>query len=240
VNRALNALCTICARGGSKGVKNKNIRPLCGLPLIAYSIRAARESGLFDHVVVSTDSDEIAEVAERFGGSCFFRRPPEMASDVAAKLPAIRHAFVSSEKHFQCEFDILVDLDATSPLRSSSDVRAAVDTLIDGHYDNVITACVSRHSPYFNLVEKNDSGRVQLSKPLEVPVLRRQDCPATYDMNASIYAWTRRCILTCESVIADNTGLYVMPKERSIDIDSEFDFAFVEFLLEKGVAGWGD
>lgn len=224
-------LCTICARGGSKGVKNKNIRMLHGKPMIAYTIEAAKESGLFDHIVISTDSDAIADVAVRYGGEVFFRRPDELASDNAPKLPVIRHAFQESEKHYSTAFPWLMDLDATSPLRSVEDILGAWTTFHNGSFDNLITAMPSRRSPYFNLVEADDEGRVYLSKKLDKPIVRRQDAPRCYDMNASIYIWNRESILQSDRVIAENTGLYVMPDERSIDVDSELDFLLVEFLM---------
>lgn len=225
-------LCTICARGGSKGVKNKNIRPLNGVPLIGHTILQALESGLFDHVAVSTDSDEIAETAERYGAEAFFRRSAELATDTAGKLGVIKDAFTRSEMHYGREFKHLMDLDATSPLRTAEDIRASyTQFLVDGNC-NLITAMPSRRSPYFNLVEVID-GKVSLSKKLPSAIVRRQDAPKTYDMNASIYIWDRETILTKETLFLDGTGLYVMPEERSIDIDSELDFEFVEFLMNK-------
>lgn len=228
-------LCTICARGGSKGVKNKNIRPLLGKPMIAYTIDAAITSQLFEHIVISTDSDDIAEVGERYGAEVFFRRPPELASDTAAKLPVIRHAFLESERHYGTTFSALIDLDATSPLRSVDDILGAWDTFQNGSFSNLITAMPSRKSPYFNMVEMDSLGRVYLSKPLSTSVTRRQDAPKCYDMNASIYIWDREAILNSDKVIANNTGLFIMPEERSIDIDTEMDFSFVEFLMSRGV-----
>ncbi|WP_415238423.1 cytidylyltransferase domain-containing protein [Seleniivibrio woodruffii] len=228
-----DVLCTICARGGSKGVLNKNIRELNGKPLIAHTIEQALETKLFDHVVVSTDSDEIAEAAVRYGAEVFFKRDAELASDTAGKLDVIRDAFVRSEEHYNRTYTYLVDLDATSPLRDVRDIRSAfIQCVCDGNC-NLITAMPSRRSPYFNLIEVDEQGRVGLSKRLDKSVVRRQDAPKTYDMNASIYVWTRDCILNSGSVFNGNTGLYVMPEERSIDIDSELDFEFVEFLMRK-------
>ena len=229
-----DVLCTICARGGSKGVKNKNIKELCGKPLIAYTIEAARECGLFEHIVISTDSDEIADVALKFGAEVFFKRSAELSSDSAGKIPAIRDAFVRSEEHFGREFAYLIDLDATSPLREPSDITNAFDQFLRDKNDNLITAMPSRRSPYFNLVEVTDDGKVVLSKALPSAVLRRQDAPKSYDMNASIYIWRRDVILRENSVFLPKTGLYVMPESRSIDIDCELDFEFVEFLMKKG------
>lgn len=226
-------LCTICARGGSKGVKNKNIKELCGKPLIAYSIEQARACGLFEHVVISTDSDEIASVAMKYGAEVFFKRSSELASDTAGKIPAIKDAFLRSEEHFGREFKYLVDLDATSPLRLPSDITAAFEQFLRDKNDSLITAMPSRRSPYFNQVEVGASGKVALSKPLPSAILRRQDAPKTYDMNASIYIWTRQAILEQGSVFTERTGLYVMPEIRSIDIDSELDFKFVEFMIRE-------
>ena len=231
------SLCTICARGGSKGVRNKNVRPLAGKPMLAHSIGQALQSGLFDHVVVSTDSEELAEAAKAAGAELWFRRPAELASDTAAKLPVIRHAFLESERHYGREFPYLVDLDATSPLRIPGDITAAFECFLAGGFDNLVTAMPARRSPYFNLVEQDAGGRVRLSKKLETPVVRRQDAPRCFDMNASIYIWKRRALLEGDKVLGENTGLYVMPEERSIDVDSELDFKIVELLMAERPRG---
>jgi CMP-N,N'-diacetyllegionaminic acid synthase len=228
-----NILCTICARGGSKGVKNKNIRDLAGKPMIAYTIEVAKSSGLFDHIVISTDSDIIASTAQQFGAEVFFKRPEQLSSDTAAKLPVIQHAFRESEQYYGERFTALVDLDATSPLRNFEDLLGAWNSFKMGGFDNLITAMPSRKSPYFNLVETDEKGRVHLSKQLPNHIVRRQDAPKCYDMNASIYIWTRDSLLNSDRVIGSNTGLYVMPEERSIDIDTELDFQFVNFIMLK-------
>jgi CMP-N,N'-diacetyllegionaminic acid synthase len=229
----MKRLCTICARGGSKGVKNKNIRPLLGKPLISHSIEQARNSGLFQYIAVSSDSEEILEIAKQWGVDYLIRRPEEMASDTAAKLVAIRHCFLEVEKLVGIHFDALVDLDATSPLRISDDIVTCVRMLENLNVSNVITGCPARRSPYFNLVEKTENGVVKLSKPLENPVFRRQDTPKCFDMNASIYVWQRESLLNNNNtVFFEDTQLYVMPEKRSIDIDSELDFQFVEFLMK--------
>ncbi len=226
-------LCTICARGGSKGIKNKNIKPLDNKPLIAHTIEQARMSELFEHIVVSTDSDDIVSIAKEYGAEVFFKRDAKMASDIAGKLDVIKDAFIRSEKYYGKKLDYLVDLDVTSPLRDVSDILNSFNQFIKNNNCNLITAMPSRRSPYFNLVEQDKDGKVFLSKSLEGQVLRRQDSPSCYDMNASIYIWKREIILTETSLFLENTGLYVMPEERSIDIDTEIDFEFVEFLLRK-------
>ena len=228
-----NVLCTICARGGSKGVKNKNIKTINGKPLIAYTIEQAIASKLFEHVVISTDSDAIANIAKEYGAEVFFKRSEEMASDTAGKLDVIKDAFIRSEKHYKKQYDYLIDLDATAPLRSVQDIQDSFKQFLLNNNDNLITAMPGRRSPYFNLVEVDTYGKVNLSKKLDSNILRRQDAPKSYDMNASIYIWKRDVILNENSIFLENTGLYVMPEERSIDIDTELDYKFVEFLMKE-------
>jgi len=226
-------LCTICARGGSKGVKNKNIKLLNGKPLIAYTIEQAKKSGLFEHVVISTDSNNIANVAKEYGAEVFFKRSPEMASDTAGKLDVVKDAFNRSEKYYHEVYDYHVDLDATAPLRETQDIINAFEQFLSDNNDNLITAMPSRRSPYFNLVEMDKTGKVYLSKTLDSQVVRRQDAPLSYDMNASIYIWKRDVLLNNDSIFLENTGLYVMPEERSIDIDTLEDYKYVEFLMKE-------
>lgn len=227
----MKRLCTICARGGSKGVKGKNVRMLAGKPLIAHSIEQARASGLFDTLAVSSDSDEILEVARKWGCDYLIKRPAELATDQAAKLPVIRHCVAEVERLSEDTFDTLVDLDATSPLRTPADIAGAVRLLEESGAGNVLTAMLSRRSPYFNLVEVDANGIVHLSKPLSEAIVRRQDAPKCYDMNASIYVWRRPVLFQSAGLFNADTRLYVMPEERSIDIDSEMDFRFVEHLM---------
>jgi len=232
----MKRLCTICARGGSKGVKNKNIREVAGIPLIALSLQQAQESRLFDLIAVSSDSHEILHVAQNFGADLLIERPAELASDNAAKIPAIRHCVEQAEDFFRKRFDVIVDLDATSPLRLAEDIKGAVNLLERNHVSNVITAAPARRSPYFNLVELGDDRVVRLSKSFEKPIIRRQDSPQCFDMNASIYVWRRASLFECPTLFNVDTRLFVMPKDRSIDIDSELDFEIVELMLRKKVA----
>jgi N-acylneuraminate cytidylyltransferase/CMP-N,N'-diacetyllegionaminic acid synthase len=224
-------LCTIGARGGSKGVPNKNLRTMAGLPLLAHTIRQAKESGLFDAIAFSSDSHEILRIAAEHGADILIDRPPEMASDLAAKPPAIRHCLLEAEKRLGHSYGAFVDLDVTSPLRLPSDIQGAVRLFEESGVSNVITGCPARHSPYFTLVETDGQGHVQLSKTLAAKVVRRQDSPPCWDMNGSIYVWRREPFLSDPRVLYPDTKLYEMPAERSVDIDSELDWRFVEFLL---------
>jgi len=156
-----------------------------------------------------------------------------LATDQAPKIPAIRHCILEVEKLSRRVYDVIVELDATSPLRTPDDIVEAVRLLEEKKVSNVITGAPARRSPYFNLVEINESGTAVLSKTLPNPVFRRQDAPKCYDMNASIYVWKRDTLIANDTVFFKDTQLYVMPIERSVDIDSELDFELVKLLIEK-------
>lgn len=225
-------VCTICARAGSKGVKNKNIRMLAGKPLILHSIEQALASGLFAAVAVSSDSAELLEIAARGGATHCIERPAELAQDSSPKIPAIRHCALSVEATEGTRFETIVDLDATAPLRDIADIRGAVETLEQGTFDNLVSAMPARRSPYFNLVELTATGRVELSKPQGAGIARRQDSPKCFDLNASVFCWTRDALINKgDYAIGTNTGLFVMPEERSFDIDTEFEFGLVEHIM---------
>ena len=229
----MKRLCTICARGGSKGVPNKNIRPIGGKPLIGHSVLQAQSSGLFEAIAVSSDSPEILDVSKKFGVDYSIFRPQELASDSAPKLPAIQHCVNEVEKISGKIFDVIVDLDVTSPLRLTKDIEGAVRLLEEKNVSNVITGCPARRSPYFNLVERDEDDYVRLSKPPEQIITRRQDAPECFDMNASIYVWKREGLIGRKSIFNADTLLFVMPEERSIDVDHEWEFEYVEFLFNK-------
>jgi N-acylneuraminate cytidylyltransferase/CMP-N,N'-diacetyllegionaminic acid synthase len=227
----VSLLCTICARGGSKGVPGKNIKSLLGKPLISYSIAQAKESGLFAAIAVSSDSEEVLNIAKKHGADVLVRRPHEMATDSAPKLHAIRHCFETAERECGDVFPIFVDLDATSPLRLPEDIAGAIHLLETTGASSVITGSPARHSPYFNLVELDDRGVPHVCKELKSPLVRRQDAPCCFDMNASIYVWRRAAFLAAPAVFYYDTRLYEMPDERSIDIDSALDWDVVQFLM---------
>ena len=230
----MNVLCTICARGGSTGLKNKNILRLRGKPLIAHSIIQAKKSKLFSMIVISSDSQTIRNIAMQWGADHVIDRPANLASATAPKLPAIQHAVLETEHILQKKFDLIVDLDTTSPLRSVEDINLAVDMLVKHpNAENLVTAYPSRRSPYFNMVEIDQNGFVKLAKKPKNLVYRRQDVPLTYDMNASIYVWKRESLFCAKMAISNQTLLYVMPEERSIDIDSMMDWKLVRLLAKE-------
>jgi CMP-N,N'-diacetyllegionaminic acid synthase len=232
----MSLICTMCARGGSKGVVGKNNRTLLGRPLLAWSIEQARQTGLFTAIAFSSDSDALLEEALRSGADIAVKRPDEMATDVAPKLPAIRHCLEQAMARTGHAPEIFVDLDVTSPLRLPADISGAVALLRDSGAPSVITGAPARRSPYFNLVEERRDGTVGLSKIADPPIVRRQDSPRCFDMNASIYVWNVASFLKDPRVFYPDTRLFEMPEERSIDIDSDLDFTLVELLLRKRLA----
>jgi CMP-N,N'-diacetyllegionaminic acid synthase len=229
-------ICTICARGGSKAIPGKNLRPLMGRPLVGHSVRQALDSGLFDIVAISSDSEAILQAAAAEGAVHFIPRPAELAHDKAGKLPVMRHAVDTVERETGFEFQTMVDLDATSPLRQKSDIQTCIELIEKEGYGNVLTAMPARRSPYFNQLEKDTNGRWGLSKSPENPVTGRQSAPVTFDMNASIYAWSRAKFITGPRLFAADTTVHVMPLERSWDIDDPIDLEVVAFLMERNVA----
>lgn len=221
---------TICARGGSVGVPGKNIRPLCGKPLIAWTIEQAFASKIADQVFVSTDSDEIAQVARSFGAQVPFLRPAELATSTVGKLPVIEHLVEWVDQHIG-PVHTVIDLDPTSPLRDIADIHACLG-MLDSSTDLVITGYEADKNPYFNMVELKSNGffgRVCLPSD---EVLGRQSAPKVYAMNASIYAW-HRSSLSSSLWNSPRIKLHVMSRERSVDIDHPIDFDLVELLMKK-------
>ena len=229
----MHTICTICARGGSKGLPGKNIRLLKGKPLIAYSIEQALNSKLFECVYVSTDSQLIAEIAREHGAIVPFIRPKELADDGASKIAVIQH-LVSFLEGDGRKIEKIVDLDPTSPLREIDDIRNALNLLQD-EVDVVITGYLSSKNPYFNMVEKKKNGLVKLSKPCDDLFVSRQSSPKVFAMNASIYVW-RRSALDNGLWKNENIALYEMPHDRSVDIDSLVDWKLVELLISERIS----
>jgi CMP-N,N'-diacetyllegionaminic acid synthase len=231
-NTVKSRLCTINVRGGSKGVPGKNSKLLDGIPLLSHSIRQAVSTKKFDLVAVSSDSDELLEIAAKEGAEVI-RRPPDLALDDSPKIPAIVHCVMGAELIWGKSFNTVVDLDATSPLRTPSDIVNAIELLEDSNLQSVFSACHSRRSPYFNLVSMDSGGKWGPAIRASNPPTRRQDSLPTYDMNASIYVWNRDDLVKSQGVFLERTGLYLMPENRSIDIDSQFDFDLVSWLISR-------
>jgi len=230
-------LITIAARGGSKGVKDKNIRPLAGVPLIAHTIRQAKEWGRGARIICSTDSEAIAAAARQFGAEVPFTRPAELAGDESGKIDVLRHALKTMEELDGEQYDILVDLDVTSPIRTAADIENAYRMFLDKKPDSVVSVTRCRRNPYFNMLEPQESGFVGLVKFPRQPVRRRQDAPVVYDMNASIYVYDRAFLLneTTKTAISPRSLVSLMDEKSAFDIDSEEDFHFIEYMVKNNI-----
>ena len=224
-------LCIIPARGGSKGLPGKNGKSLLGKPLIAYTIEQAKNCRYLDRVVVSTEDKSIAAVAKKFGAEVPFLRPKRLAKDKSSTIDVLLHAMDWMENKEKFAFDILVLLHVTTPLRSVEDIKKSVELLFNDNADNVFSVTEAHRNPYFNMVEINKAGKVSLVKKGSYG--DRQSAPSVFDMNSSIYVWRKDALRKSKSLFFRNTRIYIMPKERSIDIDDELDFRISEFLTVK-------
>lgn len=226
----MNIVCFICARGGSKGLQNKNIANIYGKPLIAWSIEHALSVNLVDEVVVSTDSKKIAEIAKEYGANIYFERPQHLASDESGKWEVWQHALFEYENLNNKKVDLFLDLDCTSPLRNASDIIKAIDLFQKSNVDVVFSITEAKKNPYFNMVEYNE-GYLELSKKLEKKIVRRQDAPKVFEHAASIYVLSPSFLMRGSGLLSGKAIGFEMPIERCIDIDSKFDYKIVEFLL---------
>ena len=221
-------LCVICARSGSKRLKNKNLKNLFGKPLIYHTIKQAISSKIFDKIVFSSDSDRLRKMAIKFGALSWFKRPRKLSNDKAAKMPVIRHAIIEAEKKFKCKFDFICDLDVTSPLRKTSDIKNAFKKFKKSNQDMLISGNKARKNPFFNMIQKVGKNSIKLAITPKKFFVRMQDAPLVYELNASIYFWKREACFKQKGPFCKKTFFYEMPYERSIDIDSLSDFKLVE------------
>jgi len=226
-----NILCTICARKGSKGLKNKNIHKLLGKPLIFHTILQAKKIKAISKIVTSSNSKKILSLAKNKVDLCILR-PEKFSNDRSSKIDAIKHALIASEKKFKINFDVIIDLDVTSPLRSKKDITSALNIFLNKKPGNLVSGYDARRNPYFNQVmyEKN---RLKIVCESKRNINRRQDAPDIFDLNASIYIWQRQNLINSNRLINKETIFFKMPYERSIDIDDKLDFIIVEHILNK-------
>jgi CMP-N-acetylneuraminic acid synthetase len=223
----------IPARGGSKGIKKKNIRNLLGKPLIAYAIECGLACSFIDKVVVSTDDPEIAEISKNWGADVPFMRPVELAQDNIPMLPVMQHALKAIEDVYSQKVDIVILLQPTSPLRKVEDIIEAFKLF--KKYDSchaVISGCRAHNSPYFSMVHL-ENGFAKILINYENPIGRRQDCPLVYNLDGTVWIYSREALMQLEMRIPPRTLFYEVPEERAFDIDSELDFKIIEFLMSR-------
>lgn len=229
----MNILVTILGRGGSKGVKSKNIRILNGHPLIAYTISAADlfQGDFHKDIVVSSDSPEILQVASEYGVSHLVKRDEKTSHDQAPKWAGIKFTLEEMEEKQGKKYDYIIDLDITSPIRSTADIKRAFHLAVKEDCNIVFSVTGAHRNPYFNMVELDGNGYAKLVK--EGNYTARQQAPVVYDMNASIYVY-KRAVMDSFTTVFNRAKVIVM--ERTTDIDDEFDLLFVEFLIQNLVS----
>jgi N-acylneuraminate cytidylyltransferase len=220
----------ICARGGSKGVPGKNIRLLGGHPLIAWAIKTALEVEEIERVIVSTDSEEIAEIAKRYGGEVPFLRPTELAQDNSPEWAVWQHALHFLHKNHY-EVNGLVVIPPTAPLRTKGDIERCLREFENTDADIVITVSDSHRNPYFNMVKKDVLGDVGLVIPPYDRVFRRQDVPQVFDMTTVAYVAKPSFVLSGSGIFDGRVRCVPIPLERAIDIDTELDLKIADFLI---------
>lgn len=220
----------IPARSGSKGLKDKNIKPLNGKPLMAYTIEAAKKSGLFNEIFVSTDSEEYAEIARNYGASVPFLRSDELSSDTASSWDAAAEALKKYEELGR-PFDSLALLQPTSPLRTSDDIAAAYKLIDMKNANAVVGVCETDHSPMWcNTLPEDGSLENFINK--ELVVTPRQKLPKYFRINGAIYIVKTGYFANEKNIYKSKCYAYIMDKAHSIDIDDGMDFMFAELMIK--------
>jgi N-acylneuraminate cytidylyltransferase len=223
----------IFARSGSKGLPNKNIKLLAGKPLIAYSIEQALATKRIERVIVSTDSVEIAKIAIEFGAEVPFLRPSKLATDESPEWLSWRHGLEYVRTSTGVLPKVMVSLPPTSPLRAKEDIENCLDEFEKNDSDVVITVTDAHRNPYFNMVKTNVDGSVSLVNNMKTKLSRRQDAPLLYDITTLCYVARPDFVLNNNSIFEGRVKQVKIPIERSIDIDSLYDFQIAEFLMSK-------
>lgn len=228
-------LAVVPARGGSKGLPDKNVLSLGGLPLLAHSLSCAAMSPEITRTVVSTDSERIAEIARRHGGDTPFVRPAHLAADDSPLMPVLEHAVTEVERIEGRSYSAVLLLDPTSPCRLPSDITAAFE-LLERHpdADGVIACSRPRFNPLWVGVVPDDAGYLKPAIPSETEFVRRQDVPDFYRVNGALYLWRRDHLATATTALAGRQLLLEIPERRAYSIDDADEFDQLETLIAGG------
>ena len=227
----MKSICFIGARGGSKGVKRKNIRLLDGKPLIAYTIESALDSKCFEHVIVSTDDKEIASIAKKYGAIVPFLRPKKLANDHSGMSDVLIHGILKL-RSLGYSFDALINRDCTVPFIDIKDMRGAVNLFKKINCNGVYSVYRQHQNPYFNMMETNSNGYLKLSKKLKHKILRRQDAPIVYQLNG-LFVIKPDALLKYGSTIMPKILPYEISPEHGFMIDTELEFKLSEIMLKE-------
>lgn len=226
----LRVLAVIPARGGSKGIPRKNLAPLAGKPLIAWTIEAAREAGCLQRIIVSTDSEEIAAAAREAGAEAPFLRPPELARDDTPTTDAVIHAVRWLEEHDGYQPEAVMILQPTCPLRTADDIREGVALMGEKEAESVVAVCEAKQHPRWMKQIEPDGRLTDFAGDWQFTT-RRQDLPQLYALNGALYLTRCDILVAHNTVFPPRTFAYVMPRERSLDIDTRWDLHVAGLLL---------
>jgi len=229
--RESDIVAIIPARGGSKGIPRKNVKLLCGKPLIYYTINEAKKSKYLCRLIVSTEDGEIAEAAKKFKAEVI-ERPAELARDDTPSFLVCQHVIRYLEEIKNFYPDVVVVLQPTSPRRIVEDVDRAIEKFLEADCDTVVSVCEAEHPPHWMYTLEGD--RMKPVIPGGEKIFRRRDAPKVYRLNGAVYVTSRDIIMNENRVLGNDTRAYIMPIERSIDIDTELDFQFADLLMKKG------
>jgi len=231
MNKELNIIAIVPARGGSKTIPRKNIRLLNGKPLIYYTIVEALKSRFIGRIIVSTEDDEIAQIGKKYGAQVIVR-PPQLAQDDTPSLPVFQHVIEYLEEAEGLVVETIVVLQPTSPLRTAQDIDRAIQEFLETGCDSVVSVCEVEHPPQWMYVLDHDKLKPFLKGGGSIT--RRQDAPKLYRPNGAVYVTRRNIIMKKNKLLGSDTRPYIMPAERSIDIDTELDFRLAEMLIKDG------
>ena len=221
----------ICARGGSKGLPGKNLKVLDGIPLIVRAIRQAQQVDRIDRIIISTDCEEIAEVAKAANAEIPYMRPAHLAEDSSPEWQVWRHALAHFKEMEGSYPDLLMVVPPTAPLRAPEDLDACLDEYEKGRCDIVITVTDSGSSPYFSQVEIDPEGLAGLAISPKTPITRRQDAPTVYDITPVGYVVDPEFVMAKNGIFEGVVRTVFVPRERAVDIDTDWDFRIAEFFL---------
>ncbi|MFC2034063.1 cytidylyltransferase domain-containing protein [Chloroflexota bacterium] len=224
----------IPARGGSKGIARKNIRLLHGKPLIYYAIKEALSSKYIQRTLVSTEDREIAEITSGFGAEVI-SRPMELAQDDTLSLHVYQQVIKHLEQAENFSPDIVVALQPTSPLRKAKDIDEAIEKFLGAGCDSVVSVCEVEHPPHWMYTLEEDRMKTVIEGGERIT--RRQDAPQVYRLNGAVYVLSRNVIMEQNMVLGGDMRAYIMPSKRSVDLDTELDFKFVELLMKEKESG---
>jgi CMP-N,N'-diacetyllegionaminic acid synthase len=225
-------LAVITARGGSKGLPGKNTKILGGKPLIFYTIKIAKKSKLITDLIVSTDSSDIARIAKKYGAEVPFIRPKKLAGDKTTHTQVMRHAIAFMEKKLKVIFDYVVILQPTSPFRIPEDIDGTLKLLIETKADSAVSMVEIEAKEHPLKMKKLSGNKVEPYYMPEPEGMRRQDLPVVYKRSGAVYAMRRDLIMEEKHLFGGKVVGFVVPKERSIDIDTYFDWVKAIYILK--------